>query len=121
MLQPFQYNALLDLEWELAWRGYYTLYYLDYYIAPPTVTEGLRPQSRQDVLYARGRTTPGPVVTGVRVSKHTLGRAFDLDFIGWQPNRVPQSWWDAAGWLGEYFGLTWGGRWKLGDFRHFEL
>ena len=42
------------------------------------VGETLRTQARQDVLYAQGRETPGPVVTWTTNSKHTQGRAVDL-------------------------------------------
>lgn len=43
-----------------------------------TVVETVRSQARQDALYAQGRTTPGPVVTWTRNSKHSQGRAADL-------------------------------------------
>jgi len=42
------------------------------------VTETFRSQSRQDALYAQGRTEPGQVVTWTRASNHTAGRAADL-------------------------------------------
>jgi D-alanyl-D-alanine dipeptidase len=42
------------------------------------VGETYRSQSRQNVLFAQGRTTPGPVVTWTQNSKHTQGRAVDL-------------------------------------------
>jgi peptidoglycan L-alanyl-D-glutamate endopeptidase CwlK len=43
-----------------------------------TVIEGVRPQARQDELYAQGRTTPGPIVTWVKTSNHVTGHAVDL-------------------------------------------
>ncbi len=43
-----------------------------------TVVETLRPQERQDRLFAQGRTAAGPVVTWTRNSNHTRGRAADL-------------------------------------------
>ena len=43
-----------------------------------TVSETYRTQSRQDMLYAQGRDTVGPVVTWTQNSKHTQGRAVDL-------------------------------------------
>lgn len=43
-----------------------------------TVTEGYRPQTRQNKLYAQGRTEPGIVVTWTLKSEHTRGRAVDL-------------------------------------------
>ena len=48
---------------------------------PFVVITGNRTQAEQDVLYAKGRTTPGPEVTWVRVSNHTGGRAVDLGAI----------------------------------------
>jgi len=42
------------------------------------VGETYRSQSRQNALYAQGRSTPGPVVTWTQSSKHTKGRAVDL-------------------------------------------
>src|SRR5690606_11756935 len=42
------------------------------------IVETVREQSRQEYLYAQGRTRPGPVVTWTTSSKHTQGRAADL-------------------------------------------
>jgi uncharacterized protein YcbK (DUF882 family) len=42
------------------------------------IGETYRSQSRQNELFARGRSTPGPVVTWTQNSKHTQGRAVDL-------------------------------------------
>lgn len=42
------------------------------------VIEGVRDQKRQDQLYAQGRTTPGPIVTWVKTSKHCSGLAVDI-------------------------------------------
>ena len=42
------------------------------------VAETFRSQDRQNVLFAQGRDTPGPVVTWTQNSKHTQGRAADL-------------------------------------------
>lgn len=46
------------------------------------VIEGFREQSRQDDLWAQGRTRPGPVVTWTRESRHTVGAAADLHIDG---------------------------------------
>ncbi len=43
-----------------------------------TVTEGYRPQARQNKLYAQGRTEPGKIVTWTLKSEHTRGNAVDL-------------------------------------------
>jgi hypothetical protein len=53
------------------------------------VNETVRSQSRQDVLYAQGRTAPGPVVTWTRRSHHREGRAADLVVDG--PNGKRQA------------------------------
>lgn len=45
---------------------------------PFIITEGLRSLERQRELYAQGRTTPGPVVTGTMQSRHLTGHAVDL-------------------------------------------
>jgi peptidoglycan L-alanyl-D-glutamate endopeptidase CwlK len=42
------------------------------------VTEGVRTLARQQELYAKGRTTPGPVVTNTMKSRHLTGHAVDL-------------------------------------------
>jgi hypothetical protein len=47
-----------------------------------TIAEGVRSQTRQDQLYAQGRTTDGPVVTWTRNSLHSAGRAADLKIDG---------------------------------------
>jgi D-alanyl-D-alanine dipeptidase len=53
-----------------------------------TVTETLRSQTRQDALYAQGRTAEGPVVTWTRHSRHTHGMAADLLVDGSYDNAV---------------------------------
>jgi len=46
------------------------------------VVEGHRSQSRQDQLFAQGRTAPGPKVTWTRNSAHTRGEAVDVRIDG---------------------------------------
>ena len=46
------------------------------------VVETIRSQTRQDALFARGRTAPGPVVTWTRTSPHQEGRAADVKIDG---------------------------------------
>ncbi|HEY8470475.1 MAG TPA: M15 family metallopeptidase [Longimicrobiales bacterium] len=46
------------------------------------IVEGYRDQARQDLLYAQGRTRPGPIVTWTRNSLHTEGRAADVMIDG---------------------------------------
>lgn len=43
------------------------------------VTETYRSQSRQNALFAQGRTANGPVVTWTQNSKHSQGRAVDVE------------------------------------------
>jgi len=43
-----------------------------------TIVETVRSPERQAALFAQGRTTPGPVVTWTRDSKHSKGLAADL-------------------------------------------
>jgi D-alanyl-D-alanine dipeptidase len=53
------------------------------------VTETYRSQSRQDALFAQGRTEPGHVVTWTRASNHTIGRAADLVIDGSYDSALP--------------------------------
>lgn len=88
---------------------------------PAVISEARRSAARQAALYAQGRWRPGPIVTNTMTSKHVEGRAIDIDMCGYPPATVPQWVWDYAGRVGEHFGLTWGGRWRLRDYRHFEI
>lgn len=42
------------------------------------IRETYRTQARQNMLYEQGRTTPGPIVTWTKNSKHNMRRAFDI-------------------------------------------
>ena len=89
------------------------------------ITSGWRSPAEQRRLYAKGRTTPGPIVTNATPAKapHCRGAAYDVvPVIREKPT------WDAldlfliVGLEGEKLGLVWGGRWpKLKDMPHFEL
>ena len=88
---------------------------------PVIISEGYRSQARQNVLYSRGRSRPGPIVTQTLSSRHTTGRAFDIDIATVPPDQVPSWVWTWSGAVGEALGLRWGGRFaRLKDFRHFE-
>lgn len=81
---------------------------------PVQITEGRRSYARQFQLRAQGRSL-------TMASRHITGNAFDIDLYHWNPDLVPQPYWDWLGALGEHLGLRWGGRWRnLRDFRHFE-
>jgi peptidoglycan LD-endopeptidase CwlK len=91
------------------------------------IGDGLRSWSRQNALYAKGRTAAGAVVTYARggESFHNFGLAFDIELLDsdgrptWDA-RDPG--WSAAGRLGVARGLRWGGHWKRSkDLPHFEL
>lgn len=115
-----QFRTLEALAPDVGLRAYYLLSWLRYYGARVRVSEGLRSAERQQQLYAQGRTSPGRIVTWTLQSKHLTGHAFDIDFEGYHPDEVPPAWWNFAGAVGEYLGLTWGGRWPTPDKRHFE-
>jgi len=53
------------------------------------VVETFRTQSRQNALYAQGRTEPGRVVTWTRASNHTAGRAADVVIDGSYAGGLP--------------------------------
>jgi len=99
------------------------------------LTETYRPQSRQDYLYAIGRTIP-PLGkkywrTKTRRSRHTKRRAGDIAFRGLTEKchlylegdpREAQAWAIVAA-VAKTFGLLWGGNaWaKFVDRPHLEL
>ena len=87
------------------------------------VTQSLRTNAQQNILYAQGRTTPGNIVTNARggESYHNYGLAFDLVVMrNGQPvwDRLP----DNIGALGASFGFEWGGDWRtFQDYPHFQM
>ncbi len=96
------------------------------------ITDTLRTTDEQRVLYARGRTTPGPIVTNADGVTHRsnhqthadgYGHAVDCAFLvdgvpSWDA-RLP---WKAYGALAEALGFAWGGAWQsLHDLPHIEL
>jgi len=81
---------------------------------PLKITSTLRSREEQEALVRSGASQT------VR-SKHLIGQAFDVDIQGWGRNEIPLWWWEELGWLGEYLGLRWGGRWTgFRDYGHFE-
>lgn len=83
------------------------------------VTSTRRTQSEQDALFEQGRSTPGPVVTWTRKSKHVGGRAFDITIVGSPEYEDDPELWELVGAIGEDLDLKWGG--SYGDYGHFEL
>jgi peptidoglycan LD-endopeptidase CwlK len=87
----------------------------------PVVIETYRPQSRQDELYAQGRTKPGRKVTWTRHSKHTQRLAADVcprvnGVIVWHRTDLFDRWGEIA----EKHGLVWGGRFSNYDGAHVQ-
>lgn len=99
---------------------------------PMIVTSTVRTTDQQQALYAKGRTTPGPIVTNadgvIKTSNHQAkadgwGHAVDCAFlINGTPSwdlRLP---WATYGACGKALGLQWGGDWNsLVDLPHLEL
>lgn len=109
---PALVRKMVALTWEMRAIG-----------QPVVVVEGYRSPARQLALYARGRTKPGHIVTWVKSSMHTLGRAVDIAAtkngkIDWS---VKNPAWSEFGQRAERRSLRWGGRWKAKDLGHVEL
>ncbi|HYE78038.1 MAG TPA: M15 family metallopeptidase [bacterium] len=98
---------------------------------PMLITDAFRTTEQQQLLYAQGRTTPGPIVTHAdglrRRSKHQDGVAVDLTFWHVGADGVARPCWCAKHpWLlygeaGKALGLKWGGDWKSPDRPHLEM
>lgn len=86
------------------------------------IVQGLRTIEEQDALYAKGRTTPGPIVTNAKSGRsyHNYGLAIDLgevkDFkINWDFDYKKLLPW------AEKYGFKWGGLFiSIKDKPHFE-
>ena len=79
----------------------------------------------QSIIYAKGRTVPGKIVTNAKpgYSWHNFGRAYDVAIVVngailWDSPKYAQ-----VGAIGKALGLTWGGDFKSisGDVGHFEF
>ena len=87
---------------------------------------GLRTIEEQDALYAKGRTTPGSIVTNAPggLSWHNYGLAVDVVFKDAKGN---WTWadscdWEGLGQVGKMFGFEWGGDWtRFPDLPHFQM
>ena len=91
-----------------------------------------RSPEEQDFLYAKGRTTPGKIVTYARggQSKHNFmvsgkpaALAYDcVPLVAGKPAWNNEELLTRVGVLGESVGLTWAGRWKrFKEKVHFEV
>lgn len=79
---------------------------------------GIRSCAQQDALFAQGRTTPGPVITGARGCRswHVQGRAVDFE-----PSPRSADAYAKVGAIAEQLGGVWGGRFSnLQDLGHIE-
>lgn len=90
------------------------------------IGECLRTANEQDALYAKGRTSPGSIVTNARgstfSSMHQWGVAFDFyrnDGSG--AYNDSDGFFARIGKIGRSLGLEWGGAWKTPDKPHFQL
>jgi peptidoglycan L-alanyl-D-glutamate endopeptidase CwlK len=104
-----------------------------------SIISGTRTYQAQDILFAEGRTTPGPIVTNAPAgySNHNFGIAFDIGIFNDQgqyiddlPDSVPTQWtqadvsryYRALAPIGRALGLEWGGDWSsIDDEPHYEL
>ena len=88
------------------------------------VSSGVRTKEEQDVLYAKGRTTPGPRVTGARglQSNHNFGVAADLFFIVNGRGSWDHKLMNKIGLWAVKCDLEWGGHWqRFVDKPHVQL
>ena len=91
------------------------------------IYSGFRSFAAQDELYAKGRTTPGSIVTNAEggESYHNYGLAFDVVEI--EPNYgfgngYDSDRWNTIGDVGKAAGFEWGGDWtSFVDKPHFQM
>ena len=86
---------------------------------------GLRTWAEQAALYAKGRTTSGPIVTKAQpgASMHNYGVALDLAVFSKDGKTYhgDHALYRELGPLGESLGFEWGGRWKFVDEPHYQF
>lgn len=95
---------------------------------PIAKVSGKRTKEQQASLYAKGRTTPGSIVTEKsgapgQESKHQTGQASDFAFLdpSGKPDYSPSHPWDTLGRMAKVHGLDWGGDWTtLRDQGHVQ-
>lgn len=91
------------------------------------IGECFRTVAEQDALYAKGRTTPGSIVTNAKGSSysshHQWGTAFDIyRNDGKGAYNDSDGFFSKVGAIGVKIGLEWGGNWKSPvDKPHFQL
>lgn len=90
---------------------------------PVMINEGFRTGTRQNDLYAQGRTKPGNIVTNAKAgdSLHNYGVAVDFTFVNYGYN-ASETQWQQLGEVAESHGFEWGGRWaSFPDRPHCQL
>jgi peptidoglycan L-alanyl-D-glutamate endopeptidase CwlK len=90
----------------------------------PFIVQGLRSFEESDLLYQKGRTRPGPIVTNAKAgqSYHNYGLAFDfaLQINGKLVWKVDKNWMTVVD-IFKARGWEWGGDWKsFTDQPHLE-
>ena len=82
-----------------------------------------RSYMEQDAIYARGRTTPGKIVTNAAAghSNHNFGIAFDIGIFRGKEYCDEHPLYHELGTLGKSLGLEWGGDWKFCDEPHYQM
>lgn len=82
---------------------------------PVVITSSARTLEEQRAYVAQG-------VSRTLASKHLEGKAFDIDWFGWDRDDVPPWFWNLIGpWAERELHLRWGGRWTQPfDPGHFE-
>jgi len=82
---------------------------------PLQITSTLRTRAEQAAFVRSGASR-------TLRSKHLIGQAFDVDLHGIGRDEIPLWFWQELGWLGEYLGFRWGGRfsnpWDPGHFEN---
>jgi len=82
----------------------------------PVITSTLRTMDEQKAIYARGRTTPGNIISYAKpgYSYHNYSLAFDVSFKNYGD-------YARAAVIGKSLGMRWGGDFKVfKDLPHFE-
>lgn len=86
-----------------------------------TITETYRTQERQDHLYAKGRTSPGSIVTWTKDSRHTRRNAFDIAKNSPGHEYDDPEFFRKCAEIAKRIGLTAGYYWETNqDMPHFE-
>jgi peptidoglycan LD-endopeptidase CwlK len=89
------------------------------------IISGTRTYAEQDILYAKGRTSPGNIVTNARggASNHNFGIAWDIGIFTSNGKYLEESpLYDQAAQAGLTPELEWGGNWQsFKDKPHYQL